>query len=124
MLSSTGISGPTRVQRAIPTAVEPENVRPARGRVPGLLALTISLEEAELSWREILGVPPNADTAAAHRMMTGWRCAACPRGFWCNLADTLMNHKMQRNSKRDNIIESMDYDSARRTKIGVRDKIS
>ena len=24
-------------------------------------SLTISLEEAEFSWREILGVPPNAD---------------------------------------------------------------
>lgn len=33
-------------------------------------ALTISLEEAEFSWREILGVPPNADTAAARRAMT------------------------------------------------------
>src|SRR6202049_2425301 len=33
-------------------------------------ALTIALEEAEFSWREILGVPPNADTAAARRAMT------------------------------------------------------
>jgi transcriptional regulator with XRE-family HTH domain len=33
-------------------------------------ALMISLEEAEFSWREILGVPPNADTAAARRAMT------------------------------------------------------
>jgi transcriptional regulator with XRE-family HTH domain len=33
-------------------------------------SLTISLEEAEFSWREILGVPPNADTAAARRAMT------------------------------------------------------
>jgi hypothetical protein len=33
-------------------------------------ALIISLEEVEFSWREILGVPPNADTAAARRAMT------------------------------------------------------
>src|SRR4249919_3519125 len=34
-------------------------------------ALTISLEEAEFSWREILGgVSLNADTAAARRAMT------------------------------------------------------
>ena len=33
-------------------------------------ALTISLEEVEFSWSEILGVPPNADTAAARRAMT------------------------------------------------------
>ena len=33
-------------------------------------ALTISLEEAEFSWREILGVPSNADTAVARRAMT------------------------------------------------------
>ena len=33
-------------------------------------ALTISLEEAEFTWREILGVPPSADTAAARRAMT------------------------------------------------------
>jgi DnaJ-domain-containing protein 1 len=33
-------------------------------------ALTISLEETEFSWQEILGVPPNADTAAARRAMT------------------------------------------------------
>jgi transcriptional regulator with XRE-family HTH domain len=34
-------------------------------------ALTISLEEAEFSWGEILGIPPNADSAAARRAMTG-----------------------------------------------------
>jgi hypothetical protein len=28
-------------------------------------SLTVSLEEAESTWREILGVPPNAKTAAA-----------------------------------------------------------
>jgi DnaJ-domain-containing protein 1 len=33
-------------------------------------ALTISLEEAEFSWREILGVSPSADIAAARRAMT------------------------------------------------------
>jgi transcriptional regulator with XRE-family HTH domain len=33
-------------------------------------SLTISLEEAEFSWRETLGVPPNADTAEARRAMT------------------------------------------------------
>jgi hypothetical protein len=33
-------------------------------------ALTIALEEAAFSWREILGVPPGADTAAARRAMT------------------------------------------------------
>jgi transcriptional regulator with XRE-family HTH domain len=33
-------------------------------------ALTIALEEAAFSWRETLGVPPNADTAAARRAMT------------------------------------------------------
>jgi transcriptional regulator with XRE-family HTH domain len=33
-------------------------------------ALTISLEEAEFDWREILGVSPNAGTAAARRAMT------------------------------------------------------
>ena|ERR1700722_1129850 len=33
-------------------------------------SLTISLEEAEFSWREILGVSPSADTAAARRAMT------------------------------------------------------
>jgi transcriptional regulator with XRE-family HTH domain len=33
-------------------------------------ALTIPLEEAAFSWRETLGVPPNADTAAARRAMT------------------------------------------------------
>src|SRR5450755_161600 len=33
-------------------------------------ALTISLEEAEFSWREILRVPPNVNTAAARRAMT------------------------------------------------------
>ena len=33
-------------------------------------SLTISLEEAEFSWREILGVPPTADAAAARRAMT------------------------------------------------------
>jgi transcriptional regulator with XRE-family HTH domain len=33
-------------------------------------ALTIALEEAEFNWREILGVPPNADTAVARRAMT------------------------------------------------------
>jgi transcriptional regulator with XRE-family HTH domain len=33
-------------------------------------SLTISLEETEFSWREILGVSPNADTAAARRAMT------------------------------------------------------
>jgi transcriptional regulator with XRE-family HTH domain len=33
-------------------------------------ALTISLEEAEFSWREILGVSTTADTAAARRAMT------------------------------------------------------
>ena len=33
-------------------------------------ALTIALEEATFSWHEILGVPPNADTAAARRAMT------------------------------------------------------
>jgi transcriptional regulator with XRE-family HTH domain len=33
-------------------------------------ALTIALDEAAFSWREILGVPPNADTAAARVAMT------------------------------------------------------
>ena len=33
-------------------------------------ALTISLEEAEFRWREILGVSAHADTAAARRAMT------------------------------------------------------
>jgi DnaJ-domain-containing protein 1 len=33
-------------------------------------SLTISLEETVFSWREILGVSPNADTAAARRAMT------------------------------------------------------
>jgi transcriptional regulator with XRE-family HTH domain len=33
-------------------------------------ALTIALEEASFSWYDILGVPPNADTAAARRAMT------------------------------------------------------
>jgi transcriptional regulator with XRE-family HTH domain len=57
----------------------------ARGRAPvpqwaALLAvtlqdfspetLTISLEEVEFSWSEILGVPPNADAAAARRATT------------------------------------------------------
>jgi preprotein translocase subunit Sec63 len=45
---------------------------------PGLLGVgavspesqTISLEEAELSWREILGVSANADTPAARRAIT------------------------------------------------------
>ena len=33
-------------------------------------AMAISLEEAEFSWREILGVSSNADTAAARRAMS------------------------------------------------------
>jgi transcriptional regulator with XRE-family HTH domain len=33
-------------------------------------SLTISLEEAEFSWHEILGVSPSPDTAAARRAMT------------------------------------------------------
>ena len=33
-------------------------------------ALAISLEEAEFSWREILGVSPSADAAAVRRAMT------------------------------------------------------
>jgi transcriptional regulator with XRE-family HTH domain len=33
-------------------------------------ALTISLEEVEFSWSEILGVPPDADAAAARRATT------------------------------------------------------
>jgi transcriptional regulator with XRE-family HTH domain len=33
-------------------------------------ALTIALEEAAFSWREILGIPPNAGTAAARVAMT------------------------------------------------------
>ena len=33
-------------------------------------ALTIALEEAAFSWCETLGVPPNADTAAARVAMT------------------------------------------------------
>ena len=33
-------------------------------------SLTISLEEAEFSCRDILGIPPNADTVAARRAMT------------------------------------------------------
>ena len=33
-------------------------------------SMTISLEEAEFSWGEILGVSHNADTAAVRRAMT------------------------------------------------------
>ena len=83
LLARTGVSQASFARLTGVTARQVNNWARGRALVPqwaALLAvvlqdfspeaLTISLEEAEFSWREILGAPPNADMAAARRAMT------------------------------------------------------
>ena len=83
LLARTGASQASFARLTGVTARQVNNWARGRALVPqwaALLAaalqdfspevLTISLEEVSFSWHEILGVPPNADTAAARRPMT------------------------------------------------------
>jgi len=83
LLARAGVSQASLARLTGVTARQVNNWARGRALVPqwaALLAialqdfstetLTISLEEVEFSWREILGVPPNADAAAARRAMT------------------------------------------------------